>query len=80
MPGLDNDTYTIQSSAHNATILDYIPLDKDNEYETCNVTSPSFNNSSSPKSVECDSYVYSTEQFIDTTVTDVSLYILQLQM
>ncbi|XP_067950221.1 organic cation transporter protein-like [Watersipora subatra] len=68
IPGLKNDTFAVQGWEHNSSISQYIPLKSDGKYDSCHLR---VTNTSQLET--CNSYVYTTSIFKDTTVTEFNL-------
>ena len=72
IPGLDNDTYKVQSSSHEKLIRQFIPIADGDTYDCCKIYTGDdiiYDNLSRPvnaSEVSCSEWVYDETVFTDT--------------
>ena len=76
LPGYDNDTYEVQSEAHQLLINRTIPSLSDGTYDKCHlrvfsISGDVFSNSTN---VPCNAWVYDTSTFTSTLGAKVIVY------
>ena len=74
LPGYDNDTYEVQSEAHQLLINRTIPTLSDGTYDKCHLYSISGDVFSNFTNVPCNAWVYDTFTFSSTLGAKVIVY------
>lgn len=74
IPMLDNDTYKITSHTQKRLVDLYIPYDNDtNNYDSCHIINNELNDDINSTTRKCDEWVYSTEFYETSAVTEWNL-------
>ncbi|KAK7491559.1 hypothetical protein BaRGS_00017198 [Batillaria attramentaria] len=80
IPGYANDTYEIQSPAHEFLVNMTIPVSSDGSYEQCDMYDVTYldgdlllSNTSKSKTVGCAEWVYDRSAFTETLVSELDL-------